>query len=107
MDYTSSLDGIQKKLEQHLIEKPVLCRHFTNEKAGSWLMSLRAISRSDLECADNMLMREMAEAFAAYQVQDYDKSIESFQTCGAILCRCINYVLQKKQSETKEQKNEK
>jgi hypothetical protein len=54
-----------------------------------------------------MLMREMAEAFAAYQVQDYDKSIESFQTCGAILCRCINYVLQKKQSETKEQKNEK
>lgn len=101
MSYSNYLDRIHSKLEQHLIANPVLCRNFTNTRAGSWLKSLRAISRTDQDCVDNMLMREMAEAFSAYQMQDYEKSIEAFENCGAIICRCINYVHEKLQAENK------
>lgn len=101
MDYSMCIDGLQERLKQHLQEKPELCKHFTNTKAGSWLQSLRAISRSDQDCADNMLMREMAEAFSAYQMEDYTKSIECFQTCGAIILRCMNYIYSKTLSDKK------
>lgn len=101
MSYADHLKRIKVKLEQHLISKPVLCKNFTNTKAGSWLQSLRAISRTDQDCVDNMLMREMAEAFSAYQMQDYEKSIDAFENCGAIICRCINFVHEKLQAEHK------
>ena len=37
------------------------------------------------ECADNILMEEIAEAFSAYQQGDKEHALQEFAQCGAVM----------------------
>ena len=44
------------------------------------------------EYADNILMEEMAEAFAAYQQGDKEHSLKEFAQCGAVILRIMETI---------------
>ena len=44
------------------------------------------------EYADNVLMEEMAEAFAAYQKGDKEHALQEFAQCGAVILRIMETI---------------
>ena len=43
-------------------------------------------------CADNILMEEVAEAFAAYQEGDKEHALQEFAQCGAVILRIMETI---------------
>ena len=43
-------------------------------------------------CADNILMEEVAEAFAAYQQGDKEHALQEFAQCGAVILRIMEKI---------------
>lgn len=64
----------------------------------SWLETERQIKLHN-ECgpeyADNLLMEEMAEAFAAYQAGDKEHALQEFAQCGAVILRIMEKIVEK------------
>lgn len=44
------------------------------------------------EYADNVLMEEMAEAFAAYQHGDKEHALQEFAQCGSVILRIMETI---------------
>lgn len=44
------------------------------------------------EYADNVLMEEMAEAFAAYEHGDKENALKEFAQVGAVVLRCMEFI---------------
>ena len=44
------------------------------------------------EYADNVLMEEMAEAFAAYEQGDKEHALQEFAQCGAVILRIMETI---------------
>ena len=44
------------------------------------------------DCADNILMEEVAEAFAAYEQGDKEHALQEFAQCGAVILRIMETI---------------
>jgi hypothetical protein len=44
------------------------------------------------QCADNILMEEVAEAFAAYQQGDKEHALQELAQCGAVILRIMEKI---------------
>lgn len=44
------------------------------------------------QCADNILMEEVAEAFNAYQAGDKEHALQEFAQCGAVILRIMEKI---------------
>lgn len=44
------------------------------------------------QCADNILMEEVSEAFAAYQAGDKENALQEFAQCGAVILRIMDKI---------------
>ena len=44
------------------------------------------------QCADNILMEEVAEAFAAYQAGDKEHALQELAQCGAVILRIMETI---------------
>lgn len=44
------------------------------------------------QCADNILMEEVAEAFAAYQQGDKEHALQELAQCGAVIMRIMETI---------------
>lgn len=44
------------------------------------------------QCADNILMEEMAEAFAAYEHGDKEHALQELAQCGAVILRIMETI---------------
>lgn len=88
------LDELQKAEGKH----PKFCDHFIDESARKWEeaeMRIKARNIQPPEYADCVLMEEVAESFAAYSNGDFEHSLEEFAQCGAVVMRCMFYVMKK------------
>ena len=47
------------------------------------------------QCADNILMEEVAEAFNAYQHGDKQNALKEFAQCGAVILRIMEKIDEK------------
>ena len=92
MDYEKIEDTIHKALLDNLQNRTIFCQNFTNTRTISWNNSLHAISRADLSCADNYLMKMVATAFNEFERGTIANSKKAFAECGAIIIRCLNYL---------------
>ena len=44
---------------------------------------------------ENFLLEEVAEAFNAYSQGDMEQALQEFAQCGAVVIRCMFYVMEK------------
>ena len=51
------------------------------------------------QCADNILMEEVAEAFAAYQQGDNEHALQEFAQCGAVILRIMETIEKEKTND--------
>lgn len=61
----------------------------------SWAESearIKLRNSSEPQCADNILMEEVAEAFAAYQQGDKAQALHEFAQCGAVILRIMEKI---------------
>lgn len=47
---------------------------------------------SEPQCADNILLEEIAEAFAAYEQGDKEHALQEFAQCGAVILRIMEKI---------------
>lgn len=61
----------------------------------SWAESearIKLRNSSEPQCADNILMEEVAEAFNAYQKGDKAQALQEFAQCGAVILRIMEKI---------------
>ena len=66
----------------------------------SWAESearIKLRNSSEPQCADNILMEEVAEAFAAYQHGYKAQALQEFAQCGAVILRIMEKIDKEKQ----------
>ena len=89
---------IYKELKAAENKHPKFCDHFIDESRVSWAdaeMRIKARNSQPPEYADCVLMEEMAEAFNAYSQGDLEHALQEFAQCGAVVIRCMSYVVEK------------
>lgn len=89
---------IEKEFSHAVTKHPNFCDHFIDESRVSWAdaeMRIKARNSQPPEYADCVLMEEVAEAFAAYSKGDFEHSLNEFAQCGAVVMRCMFYVMEK------------
>lgn len=89
---------IEKEFSHAVTKHPKFCDHFIDEIARTWAeaeMRIKARNSQPPEYADCVLMEEVAEAFAAYSNGDFEHSLNEFAQCGAVVMRCMFYVMEK------------
>ena len=50
---------------------------------------------------ENILLEEVAEAFNAYSQGDMEHALQEFAQCGAVVMRCMFYVMEKMDKKEK------
>lgn len=89
---------IEKEFSHAVTKHPKFCDHFIDESARTWEeaeMRIKARNSHPPEYADCVLMEEVAEALSAYSKGDFEHSLEEFAQCGAVVMRCMFYVMKK------------
>lgn len=89
---------IHKELQKALEKHPKFCDHFIDESARTWAEAetkIKARNSRPPEYADCVLMEEVAEAFCAYSKGDLEHALQEFAQCGAVVVRCMSYVVGK------------
>lgn len=89
---------IHNELEKAIEKHPKFCDHFIDESARTWAEDesrIKAKNSQPPEYADCVLMEEVAEAFAAYSQDDLEHALQEFAQCGAVVVRCMSYVVKK------------
>ena len=75
---------------------PKFCEAIIDPTASkSWAESeyrIKLRNQSGPEYSDNILMEEMAEAFAAYQQGDKEHALQEFAQCGAVILRIMETI---------------
>lgn len=98
---------IQNELQKAIEKHPKFCDRFIDESARTWAeaeMRIKARNSRPPEYADCVLMEEIAEAFNAYSHGDLEHALQEFAQCGAVVVRCMSYVV-KKMDEKEKAKN--
>jgi hypothetical protein len=54
---------------------------------------------------ENILLEEVAEAFNAYSRGELEHSLQEFAQCGAVVMRCMFFVMEKKLEKENHSKN--
>ncbi len=87
---------IHKELEKAIEKHPKFCSAIIDPASSkSWIETERQIklrNKRGLEYADNILMEEVAEAFAAYQQGDKEHALQEFAQCGAVILRIMETI---------------
>lgn len=89
---------IEKEFSHAVTKNPKFCDKFIDESRITWAqgeMSIKAKNSQPPEYADCVLMEEVAEAFAAYSKGDLEHALQEFAQCGAVVIRCMFYVMEK------------
>ena len=86
------LDELQKAEGKH----PKFCSAIIDSTSSkSWAESeyrIKLRNQRGPEYADNILMEEMAEAFAAYQQGDKEHALQELAQCGAVILRIMETI---------------
>ena len=88
---------IEKEFSHAVTKHPKFCDHFIDESRVSWAegeMRIKAKNSQPPEYADCVLMEEIAEAFSAYSKGDMEHALQEFAQCGAVVMRCMFYVME-------------
>lgn len=89
---------IENEFSHAVTKHPKFCDHFIDESARTWAESEARIKLRNSrgpQCADNILMEEVAEAFAAYQAGDKEHALQEFAQCGAVILRIMEKIDEK------------
>ena len=86
------LDELQKAEGKH----PKFCDAIIDPTSSkSWAEAeyrIKLRNKRFPEYADNVLMEEMAEAFAAYEHGDKENALKEFAQVGAVVLRCMEFI---------------
>ena len=86
------LDELQKAEGKH----PKFCDAIIDPTSSkSWAEAeyrIKIRNQRGPECADNILMEEIAEAFSAYQQGDKKNALKEFAQVGAVVLRCMEFI---------------
>ena len=86
------LDELQKAEGKH----PKFCDSIIDPTSSkSWSESeyrIKLRNQRGPECADNILMEEIAEAFSAYQQGDKEHALQEFAQCGSVILRIMEKI---------------
>lgn len=86
------LDELQKAEGKH----PKFCDAIIDPTSSkSWAEAeyrIKIRNQRGPECADNILMEEIAEAFSAYQHGDKEHALKEFAQVGAVVLRCMEFI---------------
>lgn len=86
------LDELQKAEGKH----PKFCSSIIDPTSSkSWAEAeyrIKLRNQRGPEYADNVLMEEMAEAFAAYEHGDNEHALQEFAQCGAVILRIMETI---------------
>ena len=89
---------IEKEFSHAVTKHPKFCDKFIDESRITWAegeMRIKAKNSQPPEYADCVLMEEVAEAFNAYSKGDLEHALQEFAQCGAVVVRCMSYVVEK------------
>ena len=89
---------IEKEFSHAVTKHQKFCDEFIDESRVSWAeseMRIKAKNSQPPEYADCVLMEEVAEAFAAYSQGNLEHALQEFAQCGAVVVRCMSYVVEK------------
>ena len=89
---------IENEFSHAVTKHPKFCDHFIDESARTWAeaeMRIKARNSRPPEYADCVLMEEVAEAFSAYSKGYFEHALQEFAQCGAVVMRCMFYVMEK------------
>ena len=91
---------IQKELEKAIEKHPDFVSSIIDPSSRvSWAESEARIKLRNSrgpQCADNILMEEVAEAFSSYSKGDLDNALHEFAQVGAVAIRCMSFVMAEK-----------
>lgn len=91
------LDELQKAEGKH----PKFCSSIIDPTSSkSWAEAeyrIKLRNQRGPEYADNVLMEEMAEAFAAYEHGDKEHALQEFAQCGAVIMRIMETIEKEKE----------
>jgi NTP pyrophosphatase (non-canonical NTP hydrolase) len=93
---------IEKEFSHAVTKHPKFCDHFIDESSVSWAEAetrIKAHNSQPPEYADCVLMEEIAEAFNAYSRGELEHSLQEFAQIGAVVMRCMGFVIQKLEQE--------
>ena len=86
------LDELQKAEGKH----PKFCDAIIDSTSSkSWAEAeyrIKIRNQRGPGCADNILMEEIAEAFAAYQQGDKEHALQELAQCGAVILRIMETI---------------
>lgn len=90
---------IENEFSRAVTKHPKFADLFTNPQTD-WTRLERTMKRENDEnappyYAENILLEEVAEAFNAYQQGDLEHALQEFAQCGAVVVRCMSYVVKK------------
>ena len=90
------LVAIKEELRKAEGKHPAFCSAIIDPTSSkSWAESeyrIKLRNQSGPEYADNILMEEMAEAFAAYQHGDKEHALQELAQCGAVILRIMETI---------------
>ena len=90
------LVAIKEELRKAEGKHPDFCEALLDpESRVSWADAESSIKRHNAtskEYADNVLMEEMAEAFAAYEQGDKEHALQELAQCGAVILRIMEKI---------------
>lgn len=99
---------IENEFSHAVTKHPKFCDQFIDESARTWAEAetrIKAHNSQPPECADCVLMEEVAEAFNAYSRGELDNALQEFAQCGAVVMRCMFFVMEKKLEKENHSKN--
>lgn len=86
------LDELQKAVGKH----PKFCDAIIDQTSSKYWSEaeyrIKLRNQRGPENADNVLMEEIAEAFAAYHQGDNEHALQEFAQCGAVILRIMETI---------------
>ena len=88
---------IEREFSHDVTNHPKFCDLLVNNMSN-WnrLEHMQKVVNSEPPYyGENILLEEVAEAFNAYSQGDMDHALQEFAQCGAVVIRCMFYVMEK------------
>lgn len=100
----TNLEMVAAELDAAKKKHPKFCDSILDElRRCTWEVSELAIKNRNTQspyAADNIIMEELAEAFAAYEAGDLSAAVQELAQCAAVCIRAMEYI-EKEMEETK------
>ena len=85
---------IEREFSHAVTKHPKFCDLLVN-KMSNWdrLEHMQKVVNSEPPYyGENILLEEVAEAFAAYSKGDLEHALQEFAQCGAVVMRCMEFI---------------